>query len=153
MRPTRLLTAIEGLPEVKQPARKSRDRFLELRKRLLEVDVEQMKQWKMKPKMLDFLPYLAAEKSNAQLWERVVVLALGGVPILSDTQLGRLLPYLCCERSVIETVNARFLRKAPAAGPRWLRDNWRALRTGILRLRWHCIIIKQEFLFLSFEAC
>lgn len=129
VKPTKLLTAIESLPEVKQPPRKSRDRFQELRKRLLEVDVEQMRQWKMKPKMLDFLPYLAAEKSNAQLWERVVVLALGGVPILSDFQLGRLLPYLISERTVIEAVNARFLRQAPKAGPRWLLDNWRALRT------------------------
>ena len=129
VRPTRLLTAIEGLPEVKQPARKRSDRFLELRKRLLEVDVEQMRQWKMKPKMLDFLPYLAAEKSNVQLWERVVALAVGGVAILSDMQLGRLLPYLSAERTVIEVVNARFLRQPPTAGPRWLLDNWRALRS------------------------
>ena len=65
--PRELQQAVELLPDIKGYVRHSASASAELKNKLLQVPVEKLRLWKMKPKMLAKLPYLVIEKENKAL--------------------------------------------------------------------------------------
>jgi len=126
VRPQQLQQAVDSLPEPKGRPRKGTSKVRDIRKKLLQVPIEKLAQWKMKANMLDVLPYLAAE-DNQDLQERVLVIAINGLPTMKNSTLMRLLPFLYREMSFVEVLNARFIANPPDS-PAWIKEYWKAFR-------------------------
>ena len=73
--PRELQSAVELLPDPKGKSRSSSSASTELKNKLLQVPVEKLRLWKMKPKMLAMLPYLVVEKDNAALQKRILTIS------------------------------------------------------------------------------
>ena len=129
VRPNRLLQSVDELPELKGRLRKQNTKVQDIRSKLLQLSIEQLSKLpKMKDSMVENLPYLAAEVHNKDLRARVLVISQTAIPTMSIPTLSRLLPFLYTERAFVEAVNARFVRKAPDSGPRWMTEYWKEFR-------------------------
>ena len=125
VRPTRLMEAVSELPEAKGPLPQHRKKLQELRAKLLQLPVEKLKKWKLKPSMLVLLPLLAAERSNEELKQRVLVLSVGNVGVLKPQTISELLNFYLEDAPLRKTVLRLFrMRSIPPKMPSWIVEYW-----------------------------
>ena len=74
--PQHIEAASLALPKPKGSKRRARVNINDFRKRLLDLPLNKLSQWKLKPAAQEYLPYMAAEKSNTKLQKRVAILCL-----------------------------------------------------------------------------
>ena len=126
--PRELQQAVELLPEPKGYVRHSESASTELKNKLLQVPVEKLRLWKMKPKMLAKLPYLVIEKENKALQERVLAIAVVSMENCSEETLLQLLGYLYGKKEFIQAMNARFIKSPPKKNS-WLQVYYKLFRS------------------------
>lgn len=126
--PRELQQAVELLAEPKGYVRHSTSTFSELKNKLLQVPVEKLRLWKMKPKMLAKLPYLVIEEKDEELQERILAIAVASMENCSEDTLLQLLGYLYRNKEFIQAMNARFI-KAPPTKNIWLQTYYKLFRS------------------------
>lgn len=126
--PRELQSAVELLPEPKGQVRGSGSASVELKNKLLQVPVEKLKLWKMKPKMLSKLPYLVVEKENKALQERILAISVASMENCSEETLVLLVGYLYQKKEFVQAMNARFV-KTPPQKNLWLGKYYKAFRS------------------------
>ncbi|MBM76524.1 MAG: hypothetical protein CMK59_14045 [Proteobacteria bacterium] len=124
-RPTRLMEAVSELPESKGPAPQPRRKIQNLRQKLLQIPIEKLKKWKLKPSMLVHLPLLASETQNTELSERVLVLSIGNIGVFKPQTIAELLHFYL-EHAVFRKTVLRLFRKrsVPPKMPFWIKEYW-----------------------------
>ena len=124
-RPTRLMEAVSELPEAKGPPPQPRKKLQDLRSKLLELPVEKLKKWKLKPSMLVHLPLLASEHHNEDLVQRVVVLSVGNIGVMKPQTIAELLNFFLEEPLFRKTTLRLFrMRSVPPKMPSWITEHW-----------------------------
>lgn len=89
--PQTIEAASLSLPAPKGNRRRARVRIDDFRDRLTDLPRNKLNQWKLKPAAQELLPYLAAEKSNTDLQERVRILCVSSIDSLSVRCIHRLI--------------------------------------------------------------
>lgn len=126
--PRELQSAVELLPDLKGQARLSVSASEELKNKLLQVPIEKLKLWKMKPKMLSKLPYLIVGEQNKDLQERILAISIASMENCTEDILVLLLSHLYQEKDFIQAMNARFV-KVPPQKNLWLKKYYKAFRS------------------------
>lgn len=89
--PQHIEAASHSLPKPKGSIRRARVNIDDFRKRLLDLPIEKLGQWKLKPAAQEYLPYIAAEKSNDKLQKSVAILVLACFDQLQTNCIYRIL--------------------------------------------------------------
>ena len=125
--PIRLQQAVESLPEPKGKRRRSKSQDNALRQKLLQIETDQLRQWKLKPTMLRLIPSLARERQNAILQEKVLAIAVTSIENMDTQTLSELVPLLWKQEEFRLAMNAQFVRTPPTEG--WLGLYYKAFRS------------------------
>ena len=127
--PTRLREAVGRLPKSRYDPHLTvpHSKVRQLRERLLQIPVEELVNFRLHPRALEALPYLAVEVKNAELRKRVIQIGVNNFDALSWSTLARLLPYLYLEDTLRRPAHRRARKDPPVHPlPRWLTAHWRA---------------------------
>ena len=128
IRPTQLMAAVDTLPEAKVKSRKPKLMLEKLRRKLLQISIKDVSNWRLKPAVLNALPYLAAEQKNKALLERVIALTLGSMSDMPERILIRLLPFIIDNEQVRQKAHGRFSKSSPSdKAPIWVAKHWRTV--------------------------
>ena len=125
--PIRLQQAVESLPEPKGKRRRTISKDNALRQKILQIDTEQLRQWKLKPAMLRLIPSLARERQNTTLQEKVLAIAVTSIENMDAQTLRELVPLLWQQEEFCLAMNALFVRTPPTKG--WLAIYYKAFRS------------------------
>ena len=117
--PTRLTAAVEKLAPAKGTARNSKRPLSGLRDRLLEISLDELTEYRMNPRAIAALPYLASD-ADPELRMRVTHLATRQIDSFLWPQLAQMLAYFYRERNFCRAAKKRLGKQKPAR-PRWLR--------------------------------
>lgn len=115
--PQTIEAAASSLPAPKGNRRRARVRIDDFRDRLIDLPRNKLNQWKLKPAAQELLPYLAAEKSNPDLQERVRVLCLSSIETLSVRCIQRLVLSMYDDHEFKILAKSRLLKEE---NPEWL---------------------------------
>ena len=107
------------LPKPKGSRRRARVNINDFRKRLIELPTDKLSQWKLKPAAQEYLPYVAAEKSNASLQRRVAILCLACFEQLQPNCAVRILLSMYDNPEICAKAQSH-LKAHPR--PKWLAD-------------------------------
>lgn len=125
--PSRLQQAVDSLPEPKGRVRSTASSDNALRSKLLQIDTEQLRQWKLKPAMLKLIPALAREQRNAVLQEKVLAIVVTSLENMDASTMMELIPLYWQNQEFRLALNAHFVRKPPS-GEHWLKTHYKAFR-------------------------
>jgi hypothetical protein len=125
--PLQLQRAVDILPEPKGRVRQRSSNSNSLREKLLQLEPDKLKQWKMKPAMLRLIPDLAVERENIALRERVLAITQGSLVNMEYRTLQRLIPFVWDDHDTRLAINAHFVRNPPT-GSGWLAQQYKAFR-------------------------
>lgn len=117
--PQHIEAATLSLAKPKGSKRRARVNIDDFRKRLLELPSDKLSQWKLKPAAQEYLPYMAAEKSNTKLQDRVATLCLSCFEQLQPKCAFRILLSMYDNDEICHKAKA-LLKDKPR--PEWLRD-------------------------------
>ena len=77
-----LLQAVDNLPETKGIEKRNTNVLDKVRRKILDVPIENLKKAKMKQPMLEKLPQLAGEQSHQELQERILYIVQRNMPAM-----------------------------------------------------------------------
>ena len=125
--PIRLQQAVESLPEPKGKRRRTTSKDNALRQKILQIETDQLRQWKLKPAMLRLIPSLARERQHTTLQEKVLAIAVTSIDNMDAQTLRALVPLLWQQEEFCLAMNALFVRMPPTKG--WLASYYKAFRS------------------------
>lgn len=126
--PSRLQQAIESLPEPKGKVRRSVSKDNALRSKLLQIETDQLRKWKLKPAMLRRIPALARERSNADLQEKVLAVAITSLENMDAHVLSEMVSLFWQHEEFRLALNAHCVRQPPS-GTGWFSTYYKAFRS------------------------
>ena len=126
--PSRLQQAIESLPEPKGKGRRTVSKDNALRSKLLQIETEQLRKWKLKPAMLRRIPALARERSNAELQEKVLAVAITSLENMDARVLPEMVSLFWQHEEFRLALNAHCVRQSPS-GAGWFSKYYKAFRS------------------------
>jgi hypothetical protein len=118
LRPARLTAAVDKLAPAKGTPRVSRRPLSGLRARLLEVSLEELIAYRLNPRAVAALPYLASD-TDGELRTRVTALAAKQIDSFTWPQLAQMLAFLYDDADFCRVAKKRLVQQP--ARPRWLR--------------------------------
>ena len=126
--PSRLQQAVDSLPEPKGKIRRTVSKDNALRAKLLQIETDQLRKWKLKPAMLKLIPTLARERSNAELQEKVLAVATTSLENMDVHLLSEMVSLFWHHEEFRLALNAHCVRYPPS-GKGWFPMYYKAFRS------------------------